>query len=53
MGVFSLAGGNPTSQTFAKLLYLHFDCFLDVDSLFAPTINSFFLESLFFQFPPL
>ena len=52
VGVFSLAGGDPTPQTLAKSLYLHIDRFLDADPLFAPTINSFFLESLF-QFPPL
>ena len=53
VGVFLLAGGNPTSQTFTESLYLHFYCcFLDINPLLTLNIHSFFLESLF-QFPPL
>ena len=53
MGVFSLARGNPTSQTFADWPYLHTRSrFLDSNPLFASTIHLFFLESLFLIFSP-
>ena len=41
VGAISLAKKNPTSQTFAEWLYLHFYCcFLYVNPFFAPTIHS-------------